>query len=392
MGIVLVGACLVQAASQAPTNPASQPASQYSAVLNRYCVTCHNQELRTAELVLSTLNVENISENAAVWEKVVLKLRGREMPPAGMPRPDEASYDSFVAYLETELDGLAKAGPGKPAVRPPADQQAGLQPLSPVASHDFSPRALLDRYCVTCHNQELNTAELSLDTMDVGNVSEGAEVWEKVVRKLRGREMPPVGMPRPDETSYDSFAAYLETELDRKAAANPNPGRTAAAHRLNRAEYTNAIRDLLALEIEGGSLLPADDSGGFDNLGDLLSVSPMLMERYMSAARKISRLAVGDPSIRPDIKTYTLSTFLMQNERMNEDLPFGSRGGITIRHHFPLVLRLPEVRWNNRLSRTFGQAYVFAANREKPNSFAIQPEVNMVRLGEPEDKPLLVIP
>ena len=217
-----------------------------------------------------------------------------------------------------------------------ADQQAGLQPLSPVASHDSSPRALLDRYCVTCHNQELKTAELTLDTLDVENLSENAAVWEKVVRRLRGREMPPVGMPRPDEAGYDSFAAYLETELDRAAAANPNPGRTATAHRLNRAEYTSAICDLLALEIDGEELLPADDSGGFDNLGDLLSVSPLLTEKYMSAARKISRLAVGDPTIRPDIKTYTLSPFLMQNERMNEDLPFGSRGGIAVRHYFPL--------------------------------------------------------
>jgi mono/diheme cytochrome c family protein len=134
MGIALVEVGLVPAAGQVPTNPAPEPASQYSAVLNRYCVTCHNEELRTAELVLSTLNVENISENAAVWEKVVRKLRGREMPPAGMPRPDEASYNSFVAYLETELDRRAEAGPGEPAVHSPdgADQQAGLEPLSPI--------------------------------------------------------------------------------------------------------------------------------------------------------------------------------------------------------------------------------------------------------------------
>ena len=361
MGIVWVGTCLVQvqAASQAPTNPASQSASPYRAVLNRYCVTCHNEELRTAELVLSTLNVQNISANAAIWEKVVRRLRGREMPPAGMPRPDEASYDSFVDYLETALDGAAKAGPGEPAVRPPADQQAGLQPLSPVASHDFSPRALLDRYCVTCHNQELKTAELTLDTMDVEKVSASAAVWEKVLRKLRGREMPPVSMPRPDEASYDSFAAYLERDLARAAAADPNPGRTATAHRLNRAEYINAIRDLLALEIEGESLLPADNSGGFDNLGDLLSVSPMLMERYVSAARKISRLAVGDPSIRPDIRTYTLSTFLMQNERMSEDLPFGSRGGIAIQHHFPLdgeYLVTPRLQRNDQEGFILGLA------------------------------------
>ncbi len=176
-----------------------------------------------------------------------------------------------------------------------------------------------------------------------------------MVRKLRHREMPPVGMPRPDEAGYDSFATYLETQLDRAAAANPNLGRTATAHRLNRAEYTNAIRDLLALEIDGEALLPADDSGGFDNLGDLLSVSPLLMEKYMSAARKISRLAVGDPTIRPDIKTYTVSPFLLQNERMNEDLPFGSRGGTTIRHHFPLD---GEYVVTMRLQRNNQEAFV----------------------------------
>ncbi|MEE8177626.1 MAG: DUF1592 domain-containing protein, partial [Acidobacteriota bacterium] len=172
--------------------------------------------------------------------------------------------------------------------------------------------------------------------MDVQNVGENVEIWEKVVRKLRGFTMPPVGLPRPDEQVYESFADYLETELDRVAAAKPNPGRTAVAHRLNRAEYANAVRDLLAIEIDAASLLPADDSGGFDNFGDLLSVSPALMEKYMSVARKISRPAVGDTTIRPDIATYTLSPFLLQGDRMNEDLPFGSRGGIAVSHYFPL--------------------------------------------------------
>jgi hypothetical protein len=149
--------------------------------------------------------------------------------------------------------------------------------------------------------------------------------------------MPPPGSPRPDSAAYDSFATYIERSLDRAAAANPNPGRTAAIHRLNRTEYTNAIRDLLAVEIDGGSLLPDDDSSyGFDNIGDVLSVSPILMEGYMSAARKISRLAVGNPDTRPVSQTYELPKYLIQEDRMSEDLPFGSRGGIAIRHHFPL--------------------------------------------------------
>ena len=136
---------------------------------------------------------------------------------------------------------------------------------------------------------------------------------------------------------YDSFATYLETELDRAAKANPNPGR-AVIHRLNRTEYTNAIRDLLALEINGRSLLPGDDSAGygFDNIGENLTVSPALLERYLSAAEKISRLAVGDASMSPALKTYDVPQRLVQEDRMSEDLPFGSRGGIAFRHYFPL--------------------------------------------------------
>jgi hypothetical protein len=129
----------------------------------------------------------------------------------------------------------------------------------------------------------------------------------------------------------------LETALDGAASAKPNPGRPASVHRLNRTEYSNAVRDLLATEIDGSSLLPADDAGyGFDNIGDVLSVSPMLLERYMSAARKVSRLAIGDPMLRPVAVTYEVPKLLMQEDRMSEDLPFGSRGGIAIRHHFPL--------------------------------------------------------
>jgi len=197
-------------------------------------------------------------------------------------------------------------------------------------------RALLQRYCLTCHNERLRTANLLLDTMNVANVSEGAEVWEKVVRKLRARQMPPVGMPRPDAASYDAFIQYLETELDRAAQAHPNPGRP-AIHRLNRTEYANAVRDLLAVEIDGAALLPADDAGrGFDNIAEILSVSPLLVERYMAAARKISLLAVGDPGTRPYTESYSVPRRLVQDDRASEDLPFGTRGGTVIRHSFPL--------------------------------------------------------
>ena len=215
-------------------------------------------------------------------------------------------------------------------------QAASQEPSSPAPAVASPHRALLNRYCVTCHNEKLRTAELTLDKMDVENVSAGAAVWEKVVRKLRTAAMPPAGAPRPDQAAYDSFATYLETELDRAATAKPNPGRP-PIHRLNRAEYSNAVRDLIAIDINGESLLPADDSGyGFDNIADVLSVSPLLLERYMSAARKTSRLAVGSPIHRPLIETYDVARFLKQDDRMNEALPFGSRGGVAIRHFFPL--------------------------------------------------------
>jgi hypothetical protein len=206
---------------------------------------------------------------------------------------------------------------------------ASRSPVSPQ-------RALVNRYCVTCHNEKLKTAGLMLDRADVEKVADNAEVWEQVVRKLRTGAMPPAGLPRPDKAAYDSLASYLETALDRAAAAHPNPGRP-SIHRLNRAEYANAIRELFGLEIDTKALLPTDDSGyGFDNIGDVLSVSPLLLDRYLSAARQIARLAVGDPTLRVPITTYEVAQRRWQNERESEDLPLGSRGGIAIHHYFPL--------------------------------------------------------
>ena len=215
---------------------------------------------------------------------------------------------------------------------------AGLQSANPASSPASQYRAVLDRYCVTCHNERLKTAGLMLDKMDAANIPAGAETWEKVIRKLRAEAMPPAGAPRPDKATYDSFATYLENEIDRVAAAHPNPGRL-AAHRLNRAEYVNAIRDLLAIDLSetDGMILPAHDSSAdVDNIGDVLSVSPVLLERYMSVAQRLRRLAIGDPTIKPEFKKYDIPTLLMQDDRMSEALPFGSRGGIAIRHHFPL--------------------------------------------------------
>jgi mono/diheme cytochrome c family protein len=206
-----------------------------------------------------------------------------------------------------------------------------------AAAQTITPRATLDQYCVTCHNQRLKTAGLMLDKADMDHVGASAELWEKVVRKLRGREMPPPGRQRPDRAAYDSLISFLEKNLDEASSANPNPSRV-AVHRLNRTEYRNAIRDLLGLQIDTKSLLSADeaDQEGFDNVASILSVSPVLLEAYLSSARTISRLAVGDPTINPVADVFKVPTALVQDERTSEDLPFGSHGGTSIRYHFRL--------------------------------------------------------
>ena len=238
-----------------------------------------------------------------------------------------------TGFVLCAVPAAAQAPSAAAASVPPAVQS----PTEPSSASDASTwRAVLDRYCVTCHNERLLTGNLSLDGIDVGHVGADAEVWEKVLQKLRTQAMPPPRRPRPDAETYGAFAMWLETALDHAAGERPNPGRP-TIHRLNRLEYTNAIRDLLHLEIDTGTMLPADDLAyGFDNNADILTVAPGLLERYMSAARRISRLAVGDPTIEADAVRYPLSSLLVQDDRMSEDLPFGSRGGSAVRHHFPL--------------------------------------------------------
>ena len=201
---------------------------------------------------------------------------------------------------------------------------------------------LINRYCIGCHNQKLKTAGVSLQGLDLAKVGNNAGVWERALRKVRSGQMRPPGLPHPDAAASAAFTKWLENSLDGAAAASPNPGRP-AVHRLNRAEYSNAIRDLLAVDIQPGSLLPIDDSGyGFDNIGDVLAVSPVLLERYISVARKISRLAVGDTKIKPTEEVYEArrdppgTIRRVRNERVSDDLPFDSQGGLAARHYFPV--------------------------------------------------------
>ena len=196
-------------------------------------------------------------------------------------------------------------------------------------------RALVNRYCVTCHNGQLETAGLALDRHDVARVADAPDVWETVVRKLRAGAMPPLPRPRPDAATYDRFIRYLESELDRAAAADVNPGRTEAFHRLNRTEYHNAVRDLLDLEVDVSELLPADGASyGFDNIAGVLGVSPTLLERYLAAARNISRIAVGRPVPSATTETFRVTNDLSQDDRV-EGMQFGTRGGATFRYNFP---------------------------------------------------------
>ena len=235
-----------------------------------------------------------------------------------------------VATVVAFLTGCVVAA-GHPSA---ASGQTPAGGASVVASH----RATLDEYCVGCHNERLTSGEMRLDTLDLADVAAGAESWERVIAKLRSESMPPPGRPRPDQATYRNLAAWLENEIDMKAGERPHPGRPETFHRLNRAEYGNAIRDLLALEVNVAAMLPVDNTyeHGFDNNGDLLSVSPALLARYLSAARKISRQAVGITPAGPTVETYRIHPNFLQDDRASEDLPFGTRGGLAVRHYFPV--------------------------------------------------------
>jgi mono/diheme cytochrome c family protein len=198
-----------------------------------------------------------------------------------------------------------------------------------------SSQALMNQYCSNCHNQDDNIGGMALEKLDFEKVGKDAEVWERIVRKVRTGMMPPSGQPRPARAVLDAFATEVETRLDKAAASNPNPG-SLSLHRLNRTEYANVIRDLLAIDVDVSTMLPADDSNeGFDNIADALGVSPTLIQGYVSSAMKISRRAVGDRTLTPTQTTYIAPNGLVQDSRF-DGLPLGTRGGLLIRYTFPL--------------------------------------------------------
>jgi len=246
---------------------------------------------------------------------------------------------------------------------------AGCLALFAAAALGFQPAAapstpaseLVNKYCVSCHNQKLKIANLTLDRVDAEHVANSAEAWEKVIVKLRSRAMPPPGMPRPENALYDAVSDWLESEIDRAAAVRVNPGRTATLHRLNRAEYANAVRDLVAMEVDAQAMLPPDEQAfGFENNAEALSMQPALLDRYVSAAATIARRAVGDPNMPPAFVRYGAMknandlTYLRQTERLGEDFPLGTKGGVATRHYFPVdgeyvfKLRLQRA-WNSEI-------------------------------------------
>ena len=242
-------------------------------------------------------------------------------------------WSAAAVLTAAQSGGNAGATSGGPATAAPT-----------TAAH----RALVDQYCVTCHNARLKTGGLALDGLDLARLPDHAEVWEQVVRKIRAGVMPPQGVRRPDPQSLQAFVAYVEDGLDRDALAHPDPGRP-LIHRLNRAEYKNAIRDLLTLDVDVAGLLPPDDSAfGFDNISDVLGVSPSLQERYLAAAARISAIAVGDPALRAGSDTYRVPQDLSQNQHV-EGLPLGTVGGLKVRHTFPLE---GEYDFQTKLYRT----------------------------------------
>ena len=236
-------------------------------------------------------------------------------------------------------------------------RQAAPAPALAAACHvpASSSQALIAKYCVGCHNERTRTGGLALDRLDVTNPGDHAQTWETVVEKLRAGSMPPPGRPRPDTATYVAAAAELERALDRAWAANPDPGRIGAVHRLNRTEYSNAIRDLFGLDpqsLDVASQLPGDETadGSFDNFADVLSISTAHLERYMSVARQVTRRATALPPSHPAIDTFEIPLHVTQEDRQSEDLPLGSRGGIAVRYHFPVD---GEYRFKVRLQRNY---------------------------------------
>jgi mono/diheme cytochrome c family protein len=258
-------------------------------------------------------------------------------------RRPSAAFGLSATAPRLIVAALWLAGLGLHVLAAPNPQQQSSTTAAPLNG-----RAIVDKYCVTCHNERLKTGNLALDAPELSDVAAHADVWEKVIRKVRAGMMPPAGSPRPDAAAREALVTSLESTLDAAARANPNPGRP-LAHRLNRAEYANAVRDLLGLDVDVTSMLPPDDSsGGFDNNADVLGVSPVLLESYLSAAERIAALALGDPKTPPIGELFRVRQDESQDRHI-EGLPLGTIGGLQIQTTLPLD---GEYQFQVRLFRT----------------------------------------
>lgn len=326
-----------------------------------------------------------------------LSARSADVQPARVASAASAEQMPLVLSLsKDEFGRRARASTGSARagelLRESRRPTAGLrQQHSRVLAGNASPyRALVNQYCVACHNQKTKTAGLALDTLDFENVPANADIWEKVIRKLGAGMMPPVGRPRPTPERSHEFQRWLSTKLDQAAQEHPNPGRTEAFHRLNRAEYHNAIHDMLALEIDVDSTLPADEASyGFDNNAGVQRMSPTLMDRYLLAAERITRAAIGLPGVAPNVDLFRVEDDLAQDDRL-EGLPFGTRGGTVIPYNFPSN---GEYVIEVKLARSGGVANIgediFPYDRPQPLEVTVDGErvhVFTLEAVEPKDR------
>ncbi len=285
-------------------------------LVSQYCISCHNPEERKGKLDLESILEVDLSQHIEVWDEVAWMLREREMPPEDEPdepRPSEAEYETSVNWLDRALENLHAGDHSSVAIS--------------------SKLAVVDKFCISCHNPQERKGDMDLEAIRFDDVLQHAEIWENVITRLQSRQMPPPDRKRPNEATYEALVANLSNTLDEAANQNPQPGRTETFRRLNRTEYQNAIRDLLALEIDAANLLPKDEeSFGFDNV-TVGTLSPSLLDRYISAAQKVSRLAVGASHDKPRGDTFRMPADYTQEKHV-EGLPLGTRGGTLLPYTF----------------------------------------------------------
>ncbi len=311
-GIAVLGACL-PAVAQTPLSAADA----FRGFAKQYCLECHNPEERKGRFDMESFLTEDPAANLDRWDEIVGMLELREMPPVDeqdVPRPGDREYDTVAGSLKSMIAPLLASRQAEPGTHP----------------HDD----FIEQNCASCHNPEDRKGELVLEGLTLADSTSNPELFERILRRLDARQMPPPNRSRPPEASYQTVVRELATTLDAHAALHPHPGRTDTFRRLNRTEYQNAIRDLLGVEIDAASLLPKDESShGFDNV-TVANLSPTLLDRYITAAQKISRLAVGTPPPGPQVEIIRVPADVTQSKHV-EGLPLGTRGGISIEHLFP---------------------------------------------------------